>query len=395
MKPQTHWTPTERQKLKDLYLAGLTPEELEAAFPGRTWHAIRKKIKRENLVARKTDVETKKKGEYDYDEFAESIIKEAYKSSPRIIGPKKEDVFTGTVEEDAILLLSDIHVGKKNTFINLTTSESVLTYNTNIMWEQANKLLESIMSINVLLSGHYKLRKLYIFGLGDLLDNDMILRGQKFFIDAGVGEQVKTGVKLFRELLNEFLKTFEEIEFIVIGGNHGRMTARREPAPYYNNFDHLMGYALSIAYEQEPRVTITLPQSWFHLQTIHGWKYLLHHGNSVYSWMSIPYYGLQRAGKARRVEIPVDIECIGHFHTRMEIPVSSRSHTLVNGGWVPYDNYSWEKFGALSKPEQVYFGVSPKRPRTWSFNLEIGKDLPSVNHEWATANRSQEISNES
>jgi len=55
----------------------------------------------------------------------------------------------------------------------------------------------------------------------------------------------------------------------------------------------------------------------------------------------------------------------------MEIPLSSRAITLVNGSWVPKGMYAWKKYGVLTKAEQIYFGTSPKRPRTWQFTLNL------------------------
>jgi hypothetical protein len=87
--------------------------------------------------------------------------------------------------------------------------------------------------------------------------------------------------------------------------------------------------------------------------------------------MSLPYYGIVRQSKARRLELQYDIEVIGHFHTRMEIPTSSKTYTLVNGSWISKDTFGWKKFGALSKPEQYFFGISDKRPVSWKFELDL------------------------
>jgi len=89
---------------------------------------------------------------------------------------------------------------------------------------------------------------------------------------------------------------------------------------------------------------------------------------------SLPYYGIVRQSKARRLEIDYDIEIIGHFHQRLEIPTSSKTITLVNGAWVPKDSFAWKKFGVQSKPEQHFFGVADERPRTWSFEIDLSRD---------------------
>jgi hypothetical protein len=310
----------------------------------------------------------------DAQEFTKALIDGFGKQKRLIRLPKKVDISTGRMEESAVLMLSDMHIGKVNYYAELETGKGYQTYNTQIAIKEANRLVDGVFTINQLLSHSYAIRKLYIFGLGDLVDNDIIVKGQRFYVDVGVGAQIMLATKILEDMLVAFLNTFEEIEFILIGGNHGRLTEHREMAPFYNNFDWLLGQMLSKSFKDEPRVKIVTPESWFHLHKIYDWKFLLHHGNTVYSWMGLPYYGIVRSGKSRRTEMDVDIECIGHFHTTMEIPISSHSKTLVNGSWIEKDDFGWRQYGNLSKAEQYYFGVSPKRARSWSFVLDLKKE---------------------
>lgn len=309
----------------------------------------------------------------DFQQFGSSLVQQL-KGKRLIRIPLNREIFKGRLQESAVLMLSDIHWGKINQFLAPESDTPTITYNTEIALREAGRLVESVYSLNQLLSAGYQLDKLYIFGLGDLIDNDIIYKGQRFFIEVGAGQQVVDLVKVLSDMLVQFLKMFHEIEFIVIGGNHSRF-GFPETAPASNSFDYLIGKMLEMVFKDEPRVKIVVPDSWFYVHKIYNWRYLLHHGNTTYSWMSLPYYGVVRQGKARRVEIPHEVECIAHFHQRMEIPISSTSMTLVNGSWIEKDDFAWRKFGILSKPEQYYFGVSPKRPRTWSFNLELKRSI--------------------
>ena len=314
----------------------------------------------------------------DLNEFGKEMI-EKLKTQKRLIRiPRKQDLFKGKIIESAVLLLSDIHSGQVNKFLEPETGKSITTYNTEIMIQEFDRLLDAVFTINQLLSYSYQIDKLYIFGLGDYVEGDLIFQGQRFFIDMGVGEQLVTLVGLLTQFFQELLKMYQEIEFICLIGNHGRFSHKKEAAPISNSFDYLVGKMLEVVFKDEPRVKIVVPDGWYYLQKIYDWRYFLHHGDTVYSWMSIPYYGLKRQGTSRRVEIPFNIECIGHFHQRMEIPISGHSITLVNGGWIDKSDFAWRKFGILSKPEQYYFGVSPKRPRSWGFAL----DLLHEKNEW-------------
>lgn len=294
------------------------------------------------------------------------------KSEKRLIKiPPRRDKTVGTIEEQAILLLSDIHCGKINMFPNIDTGKSHETYNYNVSKKEMVRLITSINRVNSLLGTHYNLKKLNIFCLGDLLDNDRIIAGHKFYIEEGIGWQLETASKMISEMIIELLKHFEQIEITFVGGNHGRTNKRMEKEPYYNNYDHLLGKILQILFGDEKRVIIDCPQAWFAYKKIYKWKYFLHHGNDIWTWMSYPYYGITRKSAYRKAELPFDVECIGHFHTRMEIPIGKNSMTLVNGSWINDDDYSWFQFGKLTQAEQIYFGVSKKRPKTWQFNLDL------------------------
>ena len=190
-----------------------------------------------------------------------------------------------------------------------------------------------------------------------------------------VGEQLVFLSRVMTDFLSEILKEFQEVEFVCIAGNHGRFQTAREAAPTSNSFDYLLGKLLEAIFKDEPRIKIVVPESWYYFADIYKWRYFLHHGDTVYSWMSIPYYGLKRQGTSRRVEERFDVECIGHFHQVMTIPIGGSSETIVNGSWIRDSDFGWKKFGQKSRAEQYYFGVSTKRPSTWRWTIDLQHSL--------------------
>ena len=292
--------------------------------------------------------------------------------SKRFIGdiPYKK-LFSGKIKEDAVLQLSDMHVGKRNEILNPDTGKLEETFNTEILIKEANRLIDGVYTINDLLSRTYDIETLHILSLGDIVDNHMIYKGQKLFVDYAVGEQIWVAVQVYSDLITALLKVFKKINLIGVIGNHGRMTKGLEEMPVSSSFDYQVMRILQVVFKNERRVSVTVPESWDYISNVKGWKYYMHHGDSVFSFMSVPYYGIVRQGKSRRIEFDYDLELIGHFHERMEIPMSSKSYTMVNGSWVRHDSFAWRKFGVLSRPGQNFFGVSEKRPRTWSFELDL------------------------
>ncbi len=319
----------------------------------------------------------------DVEEFGDALLQKLKKRRFPVKVPVKKKIFSGKVEESAVLMLSDIHSGQVTKFLDPDTKKLETTYDLSVMMKERERLVDGVETINYLLSHAYQIDKLYIFALGDLVENDLIFKGQRFFVEKPVGEQLIILVDMIAGMIERFLQSFQEVEFVCVIGNHGRLSEKREASPVANSFDFLAGQMLKLMFKGQPRVKITLSESWCYYADIYDWRYFLHHGDTVYSWMSLPYYGLVRQGKARRIEIPFDIECIGHFHQTMEIPIGGSSKTLVNGSWVSKGDYGWRKFGSVSRAEQTYFGVSPKRPRTWNYTI----DLLHSKDEWKNLKR--------
>jgi len=307
----------------------------------------------------------------DYNKLSKSLLDLAKQDRVEIHLPKIRKQKNTKFTEQAVLMLSDIHFGKLNYYLDFNSNKRVLTYSPEIFTTELNRLLDGITTIKDLLLGGYNLDTLNIFALGDLVDNELIYRGQQKFVEEGVIAQVLNLTSYLKQMIISLLKIFPKVKMTVIGGNHARLTSIPEADWDYNNFDYLIGKILQIMFEKEKRVEIIVPESWFYLAQIYSWKYLLHHGNTVYSWMSMPYYGITRQSKSRRMEIPYDMELIAHFHQFMEIATSSHTTTIVNGAWIKNDEFAWKKFGVLSQPQQVFFGVSPKRKKTWEFPIDL------------------------
>jgi len=133
----------------------------------------------------------------------------------------------------------------------------------------------------------YAIDTLYVFFVGDILDNHFIYKGQQFFVDNDVGKQIWIAVKAFQEVLTAFLTKFKKVVVIGIPGNHGRMTPQIEEHFTTSTWDYQLLKILDVCFQNEKRIEFIVPESWFYVAKIKGWKYLLHHGNSVYSWMCV------------------------------------------------------------------------------------------------------------
>ena len=319
------------------------------------------------------DEEMNKVKLFDYNKLSNSLLDLVKQERPEIHLPQMRKHKNSKLTEQAVLHLSDIHYGKMNYFFDTNLNKRILTYSPNIFVQEMNRMIDGITTINDLLLGGYNLEVLNILATGDLVDNELIYRGQHKFVEEGVISQVLSITSYLKQMIIEMLKLFPKVRMVIVGGNHSRLTSIPEADWDYNNFDYLIGKVLQIIFAGEKRVEMVVPDSWYYVDSIYRWKYLMHHGNTVFSWMSMPYYGIVRQSKARRLEMPYDIELIGHFHPSqiLQIPTSSHSLTIVDGCWIEKDTLSWKKYATLSTAKQLYFGVSTKRPMTWAFPLDL------------------------
>lgn len=307
------------------------------------------------------------------EKLGRTLIERLREEKSLIKVPKRKKIFKGKLKESAILLLSDSHFGKENHFVDMDTGKDYLTYNTEIAIQEANRLVDAVSSINQLLAPSYNIDTLHIFTLGDLVEGQDLFVNQELLIEAGVGNQMLFTVKIISDLIRELLREFQNVKMINIPGNHGRLKRRAyRSGIYYNNFDFLAGKMLQTIFEKEKRVEIRTPETFGFLTKVNGWYYWLSHGAQIRSWSGLPWYGIVRYGKSIKNELPeTDIICLGHFHQNFEVPIASNLSTIVNGCWIEKDSYCWDQWKRMTVPRQTYFGVSPKRPRSWSFTLDL------------------------
>jgi len=369
------WKPKEDEIL-DLWETDpdITLEILDSLLPNRSVFGIGRRINRRHLKKcslKKEEIKLKKE-KIDLNKFGKAMIDKLRKEKSLIKIPKTRKLFKGKIKEESVLEISDCHFGKENHWLDMDSGEDFLTYNTEIAVAEANRLVDSVYGINKLLSKSYDIERLNIFGLGDLVEGDLIYSGQRFFIEAGVGNQMLFTVKVLTNLIQEFLKMFKFIRFINVPGNHGRMVRKEFSHPFYNNFDFLAGKMLQQIFKGEKRIEIITPEGFEFKTQIYGWNYWLSHGAQIRSWAGLPWYGIVKYSKSVRTEMPeINRICLAHFHQLFKVPIASDLYTLVNGCWIEKDSFAWQGWKRQTKPEQLYFGVSPKRPETWSFPLTL------------------------
>jgi len=280
--------------------------------------------------------------------------------------------YDGEREEVSILTLSDTHIGTLNTVFDGEMGKKITTYNEEIFKEELQTLQNSIIEIHGILSHSYKLRKLVIFVLGDILTNDRIYEGQEWEIEKTVGLQLWDAVNYFTKFFNNLLSIYETIEIVCVVGNHGRSQPLKESddEPVESNFEYHLYRIWQKQFEDSKRIKVIVPNTRRFLYNVNGWNHLIEHGDAI---KGMSEQSLIKQIKELYINTKFDIFQMGHVHNIKEIEISDKIIAKLNGAWIVKDNYAFRKFKTYSVPKQWFFGCSKSRPTTWSYKLDLRK----------------------
>lgn len=360
-----NWT-IDKQKLVRAYLEHDEGYQVIANKMGLTYdqveHAVRRYSLKKGLIIKSS--KKKEKTRFKQQEIIEGA--KAYIKSAGDLLYKYNDIYKnvklkshwgkGKQTEDLALVWSDMHTG----MINKHPLTQKVTYNQEIQEKELQNLMRGVFRFQQLYKPSYNLETLYIFDAGDNITNDRIYEGQQMEIVCGVGRQILKTLQYQSDFIKKMLTVFPRIVMIKVPGNHGRTTAKPCSEDATNSFEYLLGQMLVERFRDNKRVEIITPQSYTHSINIYNHKYLLTHGNIV------------RGGTLNSIEKAVkdiaslayeefyDLVIIGHFHSALKLRITPETNLLVNGCFIEYDDYAYQKLHKFSSPTQYLFNISKK-----------------------------------
>lgn len=370
------WTETKINILTQYIKAGFSIP-LIAKQMNTSYDAVRNAIRRYNLDQFQSEENIfedansgKKIKKKDINELARMIgekIHANYKNIP-IKEPKCYKTI-GTKEEYSVLDISDVHVGMRNEIFDEDAGKKIVTYDMNVFYKELDKLQESIGQIHGILSNSYKLKKLYINVLGDIITNDRIFPEQTFEVEKCVGLQIWDAVHSFTQFFNNLLKYYEEIEVVCVVGNHGRSHPNQYNEPVENNFEYFIYKCWQEQFRDSKRIKVVVPDTTRFIYPIGNWRHLIEHGHNLRGYSD-------NAIKTQMKELHInvggfDVMHFGHLHELAEKSISDKVIVKQNGCWIYKDEYAWTKFKTYSIPRQHFFGCNDKRPETWSYKIDL------------------------
>lgn len=274
-------------------------------------------------------------------------------------------------EETIVLMISDIQAG---TYISSEASGGLNEYNWGILEKQFDQLYVGLEEI---VTRHKKvapIKSLHIHLIGDIVEGYDIFKGQTRQIDKEITEQA-IGVKdLLCDFLQKALHLFDNIHVVAVPGNHGRIGTKGENL-HYVSWDYIVYKWMESELQNYNNITWQITKSWWQIDTIYGYNFLMFHGDDIKSWQGIPYYGIDRAAKNYHellalLGLKYNYLEIGHFHVPSELS-GVTTEKFINGCWPGGSLYSMKGLVTANYPVQKLFAVHPTQGVTYRYPIKL------------------------
>lgn len=278
----------------------------------------------------------------------EFITKNPYR--PTIIKPQRKAPTSG--DHEMMLVLSDAH------FPEVVDPDAAmgLSYGPDVCMKRLQYIADKTIRYKQLRQSAYPVRKLTVACVGDMLGGD--IHEELEITNAMPLSQatVELGYAL-HDMGLSFASEFEQVEFIVIGGNHSRTTKKPRAKQKWNNWEYVLGHLVKALAGSS--FDVVVPKSLVYRHRIFDKVIGLTHGDGVKSnsFAGIPFYGLRQRQEAMQSMLrqlgqdQLDHLVMGHWHTWVDMDGGS-CQVFVNPSIKGGDEYSIGTLYKVSQPAQ-------------------------------------------
>lgn len=250
-------------------------------------------------------------------------------------------------KQSLLLILSDIHLGKK-----ITSPSNGVIYNTSIACERIKSIPDKIAHLT-------PVDEIVVVLVGDLMDGEGIYPGQATKLDSNIPEQVIQATGCIWKLLTTLQTQTKQLRVVTTKGNHGKTGLSPEAnfdTIIYKNLEYLAGSQFPVINTSEAYNTFQ----------IHGQKFLIRHKAPVDA--STPsnikmFLGWKSIHNCDGV-------IYGHWH-HWGVEEFNGLLLIRNGSLSGGDDYG-ESLGLYDPPTQLVISITPDKfpqfiyPITWS-----------------------------
>lgn len=258
--------------------------------------------------------------------------------------------------EVAIAVLSDFQLGKRTP-----------TYNSEVCEQRVEQYAQKVIELTDIQRADHPVKELRVYLLGDILENELLFKGQPHQIDASLYQQVVVdGPRIVTNFIRTMLSNFEKVRVEGVVGNHGRVNWESHPE---TNCDAMIYEISRQILKDEKRLewgpnSIPGQRKWYAVDYIGNKGFLLFHGDQIRGGsFGIPWYGFYRRLQGWRngaISEPFEYGLSGHFHT----PVRLFVNTLTlwgNGATESSNQFAQEQLAASGRPCQWLLFCHPEK----------------------------------
>jgi predicted phosphodiesterase len=253
---------------------------------------------------------------------------------------------------EMMLVLSDAHVPE---VVDPRVTMGI-EYTPEIFAKRLAYIRDTVLRYRELKTANQPIKKLTVAMVGDMLSGD-IHEELEVTNATPISETMVTMAYQLHEVGMEFAKAFPEVEWIVMPGNHARLTKKPRYKESFNNWEHVLGHFLKALANGAYQVVV--PKSILHPHTVLGARVGLTHGHgvNVSSFAGIPFYSMRSRRDAiqallRQLGAPqLDLLVMGHWHSLMYWE-STGCDLFINGSVIGGTEYSVGRMYAAVDPVQ-------------------------------------------
>ena len=207
----------------------------------------------------------------------------------------------------------------------------------------------------------YNIKDLVILDTGDFISGD-IHDELKITNEFPLPVQTAKAAQLLAQMTSELAPHFENITIRQIGGdNHRRLVKKPQAAQKVSNSMGSLVYEIHDALTtKHANVKAIRATGIKETVAIGNFKFLCEHGDSIKSWMGVPWYGIERM-KAKEATRRMFDERGFHYYLMGHWHCPRFGDEIVGGclgGTTPYDH----SCGRVSSPAQTAFLVGKRGP---------------------------------
>lgn len=313
----------------------------------------------------------------DHRDLVKATIEEAVTPLKPIVPKFPQRKPRGIDEEIMIFQISDLQGGQ---FVFGHDTGGLEHYSWEVFEERVERYKHGAYRFaNDILRKSYPIRRALVIINGDVVEGENIYPLQRARIDMAAMQQVAAVASKLIEILAFIAGMFDYVEVLCVYGNHGRVKMTRINLDWFvyalierafvfqPNVDVLVSDSHFMAFWLGPQAKVTEQLDWSdNPDTIYNYNIL--HGDNIPRYMTLPYYGMERA-ELRYMKMTGIIFAgtfVAHHHRAAAI-----EDKYINGSWVGGNEYSVRVMQGVSQPCQKWFLWHPKQGITLEGHIKL------------------------